>query len=359
MALIQAAQLAVVEIDNTAGGATPLVDWAAGRFQGLTLTTDAVLSFGAPIGASLTKLRLTQDTTGGWTVTWPASINWESGVTPTIPVAAGAALIASFYFDGTTYWGFVESSVIVDGDVNAPNGVAGLDNAGELVGPIKLRAILSTDTTDVPALNEIVVVLDSLTAPTMAQVRIGDGVTVHGLPIPSWGQINGDNLEITTSSVGVTRFLGSGNLWLGANSNDFDLAGMMNTLIIASGTTNQGYALMFASGSTGSTTPTNLTFSGGSGFLHPYGKAGMIDINVSFANNNGIMGFLSRRASFTVSKGAVTLGTVGTVGTDYGTTGYAATLVLDSSGYVVVQVTAPDTTTVFYTAKVEVYTCES
>ena len=50
-------------------------------------------------------LKLTQDSTGGRTVTWPDSVKWPNGTAPTLSTGAGAIDIISFYYDGTNYYG--------------------------------------------------------------------------------------------------------------------------------------------------------------------------------------------------------------------------------------------------------------
>ena len=54
-------------------------------------------------------LFLKQDATGGWTHTWPASVDWEAGTTPTFSNAANLIDVISFMtMDGGTVWyGFV------------------------------------------------------------------------------------------------------------------------------------------------------------------------------------------------------------------------------------------------------------
>lgn len=56
--------------------------------------------------ASLT-LRLTQDVTGGRTLTFPASVKWAGGTAPTLTTTAGKANVLNFFTldGGTTYLG--------------------------------------------------------------------------------------------------------------------------------------------------------------------------------------------------------------------------------------------------------------
>jgi hypothetical protein len=61
------------------------------------------------------------------------------------------------------------------------NQLVRLDSNGDLVGPISIRGMLSSSNV-VPSLLEHCVIVDSLTNPTTFEYRLGDGVTVRGLP---------------------------------------------------------------------------------------------------------------------------------------------------------------------------------
>ena len=66
------------------------------------------------------------------------------------------------------------------------NQLVRLDANGDLVGPIIGRMMLASDTV-VPLLGEQCVLVDSLTQPAVGEYRIGDGVTMRGVPIARWG----------------------------------------------------------------------------------------------------------------------------------------------------------------------------
>ena len=71
-------------------GSAQTIDWLAGEEYALTLTADCTLTFSNPIDGGRYVLVLQQDATGGWTVTWPASVVWAGGVAPTLSAGAGA-----------------------------------------------------------------------------------------------------------------------------------------------------------------------------------------------------------------------------------------------------------------------------
>ena len=50
-------------------------------------------------------LVLVQDATGSRDVTWPGSVVWAKGQAPNLTNTGNAIDVATFYFDGTTYYG--------------------------------------------------------------------------------------------------------------------------------------------------------------------------------------------------------------------------------------------------------------
>ena len=91
-------------------GATCTINWPAARRQSVTLNQNTTLTFsftGCPVGGYL--LKITQDATGGHTVTWstgtPGTTRWlgVSGA-PTLNSAANGVSFAQIYWDGTNAW---------------------------------------------------------------------------------------------------------------------------------------------------------------------------------------------------------------------------------------------------------------
>jgi len=88
---------------------TLTIDCSAGSLAAVTLTENVTtLSFAnVPASGSVYSLtmELTQDATGGWTVTWPASVTWPSGSAPTLSTGASAVDVITLYTrDGGTTW---------------------------------------------------------------------------------------------------------------------------------------------------------------------------------------------------------------------------------------------------------------
>lgn len=88
-------------------GATETIDAADGNVHDVTLDADCVLTLtGATVGVvcALTIL-LREDGSGGWNVTWPGSVVWPSGVTPTLDTTASAVNVFTlFTLDGGSEW---------------------------------------------------------------------------------------------------------------------------------------------------------------------------------------------------------------------------------------------------------------
>jgi hypothetical protein len=85
---------------------------AAGWVKTITLTGNCVMTITAPgvVGRTYTlELVLTQDGTGGRTVTWPGSVQWPGGVAPVLSTAAAAVdrIVLITYNNGTTWFGNV------------------------------------------------------------------------------------------------------------------------------------------------------------------------------------------------------------------------------------------------------------
>jgi len=70
------------------------------------LTQNTTLSFSSFPAGSVITVVLEQDSTGGWTVTWPTSLLWMAG-TPTITTIPGKKDIFHLLTDGTRFFGKV------------------------------------------------------------------------------------------------------------------------------------------------------------------------------------------------------------------------------------------------------------
>jgi hypothetical protein len=92
-------------------GAAPSVDFTQGSIQSLTLNAATVTpTFVNPPGGCSLALVATQDGVGGRAVTWPGSVTWIGGTPPVLLAGAGQTTLVNFYFDGTTYFGWLATA---------------------------------------------------------------------------------------------------------------------------------------------------------------------------------------------------------------------------------------------------------
>lgn len=93
---------------NTSSSGAVTIDWAAnGNKQKLTLEADTAttVAFTAPSGTGNLVLRIIQHASAGGTITWPGTVMWPDSTAPTLTDSASAIDIATFYCNGTNYYG--------------------------------------------------------------------------------------------------------------------------------------------------------------------------------------------------------------------------------------------------------------
>lgn len=92
-------------------GTSLTLDVSQANVFDVTLTADCSIDLtGATTGDCYSvTIRLNQDSTGGRAVTWPASVQWDSGSAPSLTTAAGTLSIVSFQSvdGGETWQGFL------------------------------------------------------------------------------------------------------------------------------------------------------------------------------------------------------------------------------------------------------------
>lgn len=89
-------------------GTAPVLDLNNGNFITATLNANAVFSFtNINVGAHAFTLVLTNDATAGRSTTWPASVKWPGGITPTRTTAANRTDVYTFFTtnSGTNWYG--------------------------------------------------------------------------------------------------------------------------------------------------------------------------------------------------------------------------------------------------------------
>ena len=99
-------QLYQTEFGNGNSGVAITIDYAAnGNAQNVTLTNNCTFTFTDPPGACHLTFSFFQDGIGGHSVTWPATVKWQSATEPVWTTGASDINIAFFYFDGSRYNG--------------------------------------------------------------------------------------------------------------------------------------------------------------------------------------------------------------------------------------------------------------
>lgn len=99
------------EYDNGNLGATPTIAWANGQKQKGTLNAGATIAFDfTGVGVGHYQLRLIQNGTGGFAVTWgtatPGTTRWLAiASAPALNAAAGGETIVTIFWDGTNATG--------------------------------------------------------------------------------------------------------------------------------------------------------------------------------------------------------------------------------------------------------------
>jgi hypothetical protein len=99
------------EYSNGNSGSSATITWSNGSAQSITLNANTTLTFSftsCPVGTYL--LKLTQDGTGGRTVTWstntPSTTRWlGSSGAPTLNTTASSVTFVSVYWDGSNAYG--------------------------------------------------------------------------------------------------------------------------------------------------------------------------------------------------------------------------------------------------------------
>ena len=79
------------------------IDWNAANVQTMTLSSSPTLTFSNGHAGGEYTLILNQDSTGGRSVTWPASVIWSEGDRPSLTTDASAIDMVKFVYNGTNY----------------------------------------------------------------------------------------------------------------------------------------------------------------------------------------------------------------------------------------------------------------
>ena len=94
----------VILEDTVAFSASIAIDVAVTQNANITLTADmTITALNNPKAGGVYILRLKQDGTAGWNVTWPANVRWSFGTTPVLSPNANETDLVSLYYTGTQF----------------------------------------------------------------------------------------------------------------------------------------------------------------------------------------------------------------------------------------------------------------
>lgn len=85
-------------------GGTVNIPYGSGNIADITLTASTTFTFGGHVVGTYI-IKLTQGGSGGYTVTWPASVKWSGGTAPTLTTTVGKTDIVTLFHDGTNFYG--------------------------------------------------------------------------------------------------------------------------------------------------------------------------------------------------------------------------------------------------------------
>ena len=85
-----------LEVDNGSATGTFTIDWSKGNVQYLTLTGNTTLTFINPFAGMRCILQIA----GAYTPTFPSTVRWSAGTTPTATATSGNKDLYSFVYSG-------------------------------------------------------------------------------------------------------------------------------------------------------------------------------------------------------------------------------------------------------------------
>jgi hypothetical protein len=89
------------EVQNVASTSATTVNWKRGQKQRITFSASSTITFIPPEGVC--NLMLVLAYSGSYTPTFPSSVKWQGGTTPTWSATNTKVDVVAMYFDGTNY----------------------------------------------------------------------------------------------------------------------------------------------------------------------------------------------------------------------------------------------------------------
>jgi hypothetical protein len=98
-----------VNAKGNSGTGTVTFSWNDANIQSVTLTGNCTFAFSNPLSGASYQIIITQDATGGRTITFP-TIRWEGGTVPSLTGTANSQDIVTLTYDGTNYYGVISKN---------------------------------------------------------------------------------------------------------------------------------------------------------------------------------------------------------------------------------------------------------
>lgn len=89
-------QYNAAEYDNGSVTGTATIDWSISNVQYITMTGNTTFTFTSPFSG----MRCILQVAGAFTPTWPSTVRWPGGTTPTATATSGKKDIYSFVYSG-------------------------------------------------------------------------------------------------------------------------------------------------------------------------------------------------------------------------------------------------------------------
>lgn len=97
------------EFDDGNSGTSKTIDWSvatAGIAHKITVTGACTFTFTPPLHPRWVQLKLVHEASATvYALTWPGTVKWPGGTKIANTNTSGAVDIASFWYDGTNYYG--------------------------------------------------------------------------------------------------------------------------------------------------------------------------------------------------------------------------------------------------------------
>ena len=101
-------------VDDGNSSTADTIDWNTGNAHRSKLTDNCTYTFSNPATGAYYSMEVLQDATGSRIATWPATVKWDNGTTPTLTTTANKKDVFGFYYNGAVYIGWTIALNVTD-----------------------------------------------------------------------------------------------------------------------------------------------------------------------------------------------------------------------------------------------------